>query len=414
MLLNLKPKDYDIATSARPDEVLQVFPGSQLVGAKFGVVLVKDGDRQVEVATFRSDGVYTDGRRPLDVSYVSDWRADSYRRDFTINALYMDPFSMEVRDHHMGRTDLADRIIRAVGSADERFLEDHLRMLRAIRFASRLRFIIEPETAGAIRQHAHKIQVIAVERIQQELNLILTQGRVGMAFSQMWTLGLLPQIFPEIAMLYGVEQPPEYHPEGCVLTHTLSALDQLQPDCSLTLALAVLLHDIGKPSTFARGLDGRIKFSGHADVSAALSDVLLQSLRYSNDVIDQVKALVANHMRIGVLGDMRLSKQKKLIAEPWFDDLLELHRIDCIASNGDLTSYHAAGQIRRAIPPEELKPERLVTGSDLIALGLTPGPAFKTVLDRVEELQLDSQLTSKEEALDWIRNHYHTPTGLWI
>jgi putative nucleotidyltransferase with HDIG domain len=397
MLLGLPPKDYDVATAALPDQIAQLFPGSFLVGAQFGVVLVRQGDAQVEVATFRRDHDYQDGRRPGSVSFERDPRQDVLRRDFTINALLLDPESGEVTDYVGGRDDLRRSIVRAIGDPGQRFKEDHLRLLRAVRFAARLEFEIEPETFEAIRQNASLIRYVAAERVRDELSAMLVSAHPRRAFELLSETGLLTQILPEIEALRGVEQPPEFHPEGDVWTHTMIMLDGLRRP-TLTLALGVLLHDVGKPATFERAPD-RIRFNGHVEAGVRLGRPLLHRLRFSNDRIDQVLALITNHMKFMEVTRMKESTVKRFLRMPGFEEHMALHRLDCLSSHGSLSNYEWLARKQLALPPEQIKPPLLLTGRDLIDAGYIPGPRFKTVLHTVEEAQLNGEIETAAQAM---------------
>jgi tRNA nucleotidyltransferase/poly(A) polymerase len=400
-LLGVVPKDFDIATDARPDQVVEYFPQARLVGAQFGVVLVGGGDGiQVEVATFRSEGVYSDGRRPDEVRFESDPALDARRRDFTINGLMLDPFSGEVLDYVGGKADLETKLIRAIGDPDQRFREDHLRMLRAIRFAARLGFSIEDETFAAIRRAAHCITRISPERIRDELVKILTEGAARRGFELLDSCSLLEQVAVEIKAFQGVEQPPEYHPEGDVWTHVMLMLERMR-DPKPTLAVGVLLHDVGKPATFR--IAERIRFDGHAEVGAAIAKDWLGRYRFSNEDMEQVISLVANHMRFKDVRQMRLSTLKRFLRLPHFDQHLELHRLDCLSSHGRLDSYEFVQAQLGELDREELRPEPLITGRDLIRAGYTPGQAFGEALSAVETGQLEGEIRTPEEALQLAR-----------
>ncbi len=397
LLLGRAPKDFDVATSAKPDELLQLFPKAGQVGAHFGVVLVHDGEAHVEVATFRSDLDYADGRRPSAVHFETNPEQDVLRRDFTINALLLDPVTNEVLDYTGGRADLTAGIIRAIGDPLKRFEEDHLRLLRAVRFAARFHFTIEPETFAAMQSLAPAIQKISIERVRDEISRILTEGGARYGFELLDASGLLNEVLPEVAALKGVEQPPEFHPEGDVWIHTLIMLEGLQ-EPSLELALGVLLHDIGKPATFR--IADRIRFDGHVEKGVEIAHRLLDRLRYPNAVIEQVEALIDNHMRFKDVPNMRESKVKRFLRMPKFDEHLELHRLDCLSSHGSLSNYDFARNKQAEVPPEQLRPVPLVTGHDLIAAGCKPGPAFGPALREAEDAQLEGRATTKEEALE--------------
>jgi poly(A) polymerase len=396
LLLGKTPKDFDVATSARPEELLRLFPAADQVGAHFGVVLVHEDAAHVEVATFRSDLGYLDGRHPVAVEFETDPRQDVLRRDFTINALLLDPASGEILDFVGGRADLEAKLVRAIGDPKARFEEDHLRLLRAVRFAARLGFEIEPGTFAAIRPLAPLIQSVAAERVRDEIARILTEGAARRGFELLDASGLLGEILPEIAALKGVAQPPEFHPEGDVWTHTLIMLQGLR-EPSLTLALGVLLHDVGKPATFR--IAERIRFDGHVEKGIEIAHALLIRLRFPNDVIAGAEALIANHMKFMETPRMRESTLKRFMRMPDFEEHMELHRLDCLSSHGHLDNYAFVRQKQEELPPEALKPPPLLTGKDLIAAGYRPGPAFGMVLHAIEDAQLDGRVSTPEEAL---------------
>lgn len=401
MLLEREPKDFDVSTNAAPDQVMSIFPDANHVGAHFGVVLVRDGGVQVEVATFRSDSSYQDGRHPDKVTFEQDPREDVLRRDFTINALLMDPESGEVLDYTGGRADLKAGIIRAIGDPDTRFAEDHLRLLRAVRFAARFGFTIEPRTLEAIARARHLVSTVSAERIRDELVRILTEGGARRGMEWLDATGLLNEVLPEVALLKGVEQPPEFHPEGDVWTHTLMMLERLPAAVEPALAFGVLLHDIGKPGTFRRAPD-RIRFDGHVELGVEIASRILERLRFSRADSDQVIALVANHMRFMDVPRMRESTLKRFLRLPRFDQHLELHRLDCEASAGNLETWSSVRDKLAERPPEQLKPAPLLTGSDLIELGYRPGPLFTEILEALEEAQLEGALADPAAARAWV------------
>ena len=405
LLLGLAPKDFDVATSAPPDELLRLFPGASQVGVHFGVVLVHEGGAQVEVATYRSDLEYLDGRHPTGVHFERDPRQDVIRRDFTINALLLDPVSGDVTDFVGGREDLDKKLIRAIGDPERRFREDHLRMLRAVRFAARLGFGIEPATLDSIRRQAPLIQSVSAERVRDELSRILTEGNPRRGLELLNATGLLGEILPEIAAMRGVQQPPEFHPEGDVWIHTLLMLEGLR-EPSITLALGVLLHDVGKPPTFR--VAERIRFDGHVEKGVEMAHAILSRLRYPNDVIGGVEALVANHMKFREVTHMRESTLKRFIRMPDFEEHMALHRLDCLFSHGGLDNYEFVRQKQREVPAEALKPRPLITGDDLIAAGYRPGPSFRTVLSEIEDAQLEGRIATCEEALQLARRRLGT------
>lgn len=404
LLLGRPAKDYDVATDARPDQVLALFPDALLVGAHFGVVLVARSGAQVEVATFRSDHAYTDGRHPGHVQFETDPREDCRRRDFTINALLLDPDSGVVTDYVGGQADLTAHLVRAIGDPETRFREDHLRMLRAIRFAARLGFAIHPDTIAAIQRLAPLITRVSAERNRDELERILTEGSARRGFELLDATGLLAPLLPEVAAMKGVPQPPEFHPEGDVWVHTLIALEQLPAGVSPTLAWGVLLHDVGKPPTFTE--TDRIRFNGHAALGAEMAVGILSRLRCSTEQIRQVEALVANHMRFGDIPKMKESTLKRFLRMDHFPEHLELHRIDCASCHARFGIYDLVKSKLAETPAEELRPPRLLTGRDLIEAGYRPGPAFTEILQTVEDAQLEHRIATREEALALVRGQY--------
>jgi poly(A) polymerase len=408
LLLGREPKDYDVATDALATEIESYFPRARAVGAQFGVMLVQEGDAQVEVATFRLDHDYRDGRRPASVSFTRSAEQDVRRRDFTINGLLYDPLAEEYLDFVGGRGDIAARLVRAIGSPAERFSEDKLRMLRAVRFAARLDFTIEPETFQAIRDHAAGIRQIAAERVRDELNRILTEGSARRGFELLDETGLLSEILPEVARMKGVAQPPEFHPEGDVWIHTLLMLEKLE-NPTVELALGTLLHDVGKPGTYR--VAERIRFDGHVEAGVEIAGRICERLRYSRKETQQVIALVANHMRFRDVQRMRASTLKKFMRLPGFGEHLELHRHDCLASHRDLGNYEFVRQKETELDEEDLRPPRLISGDDLMAAGYEPGPQFKAVLSAVENAQLEGRLSTREEAMAFVEQHFDKPEG---
>ncbi len=416
LLLGHEPADFDIATSARPDTVLAMFPRTFAVGAHFGVVLVADtldGHEIVtEVATFRSDNAYSDGRRPDSVRFSDSAEEDVIRRDFTINGMLLDPqvfretgaLEPAVLDYVGGRADLAARLIRAIGDPARRFAEDKLRMLRAVRFAARFAFELEAETEAAIRRFASDIRQVSCERIRDELTRMLTEGRARRAFELLDRTGLLREVLPEIDRMHGIEQPPEYHPEGDVFTHTMILLEQLAAGVSPTLAWGALLHDVGKPATFQPG-PGRIRFNGHVEVGVRIAEDIARRLRFSNEETSQIVSLVENHMRFGDVEKMKPSTLKRFFRLPDFPEHLALHRMDCLASHRDLSLYEFAKSRYETIPEHEVRPAPLITGRDLIDAGYHPGPRFKEFLALAEDAQLEGSIHTREEALALIQAH---------
>lgn len=406
ILLGREPADYDVATDATPDRVQQLFPNSLAVGAKFGVIVVTENSGesaslQVEVATFRSDVGYSDGRHPDHVVYAKSPQEDVRRRDFTVNALLLDPETEEVLDFVGGRDDLRSGIIRAIGNPSERFNEDKLRMVRAVRFAARFRYAIEGRTFSAIQKLAPQIHQVSPERLRDELTKLLTEGAARRAFELLDETRLLPELLPEIARMKGVEQPPEYHPEGDVWKHTLMMIEGLPAGSPRTLAWGVLLHDVGKPSTFTPppGPGDRIRFNEHAEIGTRMAEEICRRLRFSNDDTEQIAALVANHMRFKDVLQMKPATLKRFVRMPRFEEHLQLHRLDCLSSHGHLDNYEFVRRFLAETPPEQVRPARLLDGDDLIGLGLRPGPQFKAILDRVEEAQLDGTVSDHEGAV---------------
>lgn len=486
LLLGREPKDFDVATSATPDVVLRMFPRTYSVGAHFGVVLVAsepvpgdlsaasagaetEGRIVTEVATFRSDGVYSDGRRPDVVRYTRSAEEDVQRRDFTINGLLLDPFAdsfpagsagsvgvdlrdqtdltraeinsadrgladpgrrspilapkerredgarrgcgpvspglqAAVIDHVGGLRDLEEGVIRAIGRAEFRFEEDHLRMLRGVRFAARLGFALEDEMAAAIRRLANKTSLVSRERVRDELTKMLTEGNARRAFELLEETGLLQEVLPEVARMKGVEQPAQFHPEGDVWVHTLGLLDQLDTGAPLTLAWGALLHDVGKPATFRRA--ERIRFDGHVEVGVAISAEICRRFRFSNDETRQILALVENHMRFGDAPKMKAATLKRFFRLENFEQHLALHRMDCLAGSGNLDHWNFVRESFAATPEEAVRPKLLITGRELIAEGYRPGAAFREMLHAVENAQLEGQIHTPEEALRLVRGLY--------
>ena len=403
LLLGYPAKDFDVATDAPPDEILKLFPGSGRVGAHFGVVLVREGGAQVEVATFRRDRDYADGRRPNSVRFETNPREDAVRRDFTINGLMMDPDTGEVLDFVGGRADLAQRLVRAIGDAGVRFAEDHLRLLRAIRFAARLGFAIEPITFEGIRRHHGLIRTVSAERVREELIRILTEGGARRGFELLDSSGLLSDLLPEVAAMKGVAQPPEFHPEGDVWIHTLLLLEKLD-HASPTLALGALLHDVGKPPTFR--VAERIRFDGHVEAGITLAHRILERLRISRADAEQIEALIGNHMRFKDVPRMKESTLKRFLRLPKFEEHLELHRLDCLAAHGRLDNYDLVRRKLEELPNEQLKPVPLITGADLISEGYQPGPIFSKILTTVEDAQLENHIHTRDEALDLVKRNF--------
>jgi poly(A) polymerase len=425
MVLGREPADYDVTTDATPDQVMRIFPETYAVGAQFGVVLVPPGSADprelppavdvtsvptdskadvVEVATFRSDIGYSDGRHPDRVQFTTDPREDVERRDFTINGLLLDPIKGEILDFVGGRQDLKAGIIRTIGSPEQRFEEDKLRMLRAVRFAARFEYTIDPATFAAMQKLAGNIHQVSRERVRDEVSKMLIEGRARRAFLLLDESGLLQQVLPEISAMKGVEQPPQFHPEGDVFVHTLLLLENLPRPSPMTLAWGALLHDVGKPATFR--VADRIRFDGHVEVGVKMAEQICKRFRFSNDETEQILALVKNHMRFGDVQRMKESTLKKFIRLPRFEEHLELHRLDCQSSHGDLTSYEFTREKLVSTPEASMRPAPLVTGNDLINAGYVPGPRFKEILAAVEDSQLEGHLQNKEQALAFVRQSF--------
>ena len=419
LLLDREPTDFDVATSATPAQVMKIFPDTYAVGAQFGVVLVplpggentrEDENEEsktnaVEVATFRSDLGYSDGRHPDQVRFSQDPREDAARRDFTINGMMLDPVSSEVLDFVGGQSDLKAGIVRAIGEPERRFAEDKLRMLRAVRFAARFEYEIEAETLIAIKRFADEIKLVSRERVRDELTKMLTEGHARQAILLLDKTGLLKEVLPEISAMKGVRQPAEFHPEGDVFIHTLLALDNLPHPCPPTLAWGALLHDVGKPATFRVAPD-RIRFDGHVEVGVKITEEICDRLRFSKHDAAQMLALVDNHMRFGDVTRMKESTLKKFMRLPGFDEHLALHRADSLASHRNLSTYEFLQKKITEIPPPNIRPAPLITGNDLIALGYIPGPRFREILDAVEDAQLEGQFDSREAAIEFVERAF--------
>jgi len=410
VVLGREPADYDVATDAAPERVQELFPGGVAVGARFGVILVIEDSAEVEVATFRSDVGYSDGRHPNRVVFSRSPEEDVRRRDFTINGLLLDPRTGEVLDFVGGRDDIRAGVVRAIGEPAVRFGEDKLRMVRAVRFAARFGYTIEPATLEAIREHAADVVQVSAERLRDELTKLLTEGAARRGFELLDETRLLAAILPEVARMKGVEQPPQFHPEGDVWIHTRVMLEKLEPGCSPTLAWGVLLHDVGKPPTFtpAAGPGERVRFDQHVEVGVRMAEEICRRLRFSNDDTEQIAALVANHLRFKDVSQMRPATLKRFVRLPRFEEHLELHRLDCLASHGMLDAYQFVQKFLQETPPESVRPGRLVTGDDLKQMGFSPGPLFKEILGAVEDAQLDGRLASRAEALAFVRRNFQT------
>ena len=408
LLLGREPADYDVTTNAKPEEVVKLFPESVAVGAQFGVILIPRDGLKVEVATFRSDIGYSDGRHPDSVVYSKMPQEDVQRRDFTINGLLMRHDTGEVLDYVGGQGDLKTHVIRAIGEPDRRFSEDKLRMMRAVRFAARFGFEIETETFRAIRRHVAEIPQVSPERLRDELTKMLSEGEARQAFELLDETWLLQQVLPEIGAMKGVEQPPQYHPEGDVWIHTRMMLEGLPKDASPTLAWGVLLHDVGKPPTFQSAAEtgDRIRFNHHVEVGVRMAEAICRRLRFSNEDTEQIVALVGNHMKFGAVEEMRASTLKKFVRLPRFEEHLTLHRLDCLSSHRHLDSYEFVRRFLEVTPPEQVHPERLLTGDDLQTMGFQPSPLFSRILRALEDAQLEGQIATREEAEKYVLSRF--------
>ena len=404
VLLGHEPADYDVTTDATPEQVVRLFPESVAVGAQFGVILIPRDGLKVEVATFRSDVGYSDGRHPDSVVYSKTPQEDVQRRDFSINGLLMRHDSGEVLDYVGGQADLKAKVIRAIGEPGRRFTEDKLRMMRAVRFAARFGFEIETATFRAIRRHVGEIHQVSPERLCEELTKMLTEGAARRAFELLDETWLLQQVLPEIGAMKGVEQPPQYHPEGDVWIHTRLMLEGLSKDASPTLAWGVLLHDVGKPPTFQSAAEtgDRIRFNNHVEVGVRMAEAICRRLRFSNEDTEQILALVDHHMKFGAVEEMRVSTLKKFVRLPHFDEHLALHRLDCLSSHRHLESYDFVRRFLEVTPPEQVRPVRLLRGDDLQAIGFRPGPVFSEILRALEDAQLEGQIRTREEAEHYV------------
>lgn len=428
LLLAREPEDYDVATSATPDVVLKMFPRTFAVGAHFGVVLVasetgsdcKSGSPDqscvTEVATFRSDGIYSDGRHPNEVRYTKTAEQDVQRRDFTINGLLLDPLRdrdnlrSAVLDYVGGMQDLKAGIIRAIGHPENRFEEDQLRLLRAVRFAARFGFVIEPATLAAMQKLSARILAVSRERIREELTRMLTEGHARRAFELLDETDLLVQVLPEVTKMKGVAQPPQFHPEGDVWIHTLMLLEQFEPGCATTLAWGALLHDVGKPATFRQAPD-RIRFDGHVEVGVAIGAEICRRFRFSNDETRQILALIENHMRFADAPRMKASTLKRFFRLENFSEHLALHRMDCLAAHRNLEIWDFVREHYESTPEEAVRPKPLLTGRELIAAGYSPGPAFKEMLQSIEDAQLEGVIATGEDAMKLVREKFGAPNA---
>ena len=403
--LGIPPKDYDIATDARPEVVQRIFDNTVAVGAKFGVIMViVDGD-PFEVAMFRADAPYLDGRRPSSIRFGTI-EEDAKRRDFTIGGMYYDPIEDRLIDLVGGMRDLHAGIIRAIGNPDERFEEDHLRVLRGARFAARLNFTIEAATLAAMKRAAPLVANVSAERIGDELVRLMTEGGAARAMDLMVETGLMAVVLPEVLPMIGCEQPANFHPEGDVYTHTKIAVAMLSAGCTETLAFGILFHDIAKPNTRAEQ-NGKTTYYGHTELGAEMAIEILARLRRSRAVQERVAYLVKNHLKLTMAPRMRPSTLKRMLSEDGFDELLEVSRMDALASSSYLGYYHFCRRATAQMTPAQIRPPRYISGSDLIGMGFKPGPAFKNILREVEDLQLDGALANREAAIEYVRSHYN-------
>jgi putative nucleotidyltransferase with HDIG domain len=412
LLLGRQPVDYDVATDALPEQVLDMYPDAVAVGAPFGVVRVLREGSQVEVATFRSDIGYSDGRRPDQVLYTKSPQQDVARRDFTINGLLLRPETGEILDYVGGQADLRSGVIRAIGDPELRFEEDKLRLMRAVRFAARFGFAIEESTFGAISRHAGEVAVVSAERLREELTKLLNEGAARRGFELLDLAGLLAVILPEVAAMKGVSQPPQYHPEGDVWTHTMLMIEALEAGCPATLAWGVLLHDVGKPPTFRPVAEtgDRIRFDGHVDVGVRMATEICRRLRFSNEDTEQILALVANHMKFKDVGRMRQSTLKRFVRMPRFDEHMELHRLDCTSSNRRLDAYDFIGKMLAETPEADIRPAKLLNGDDLMEMGYRRGPVLGQILASLEDAQLEGKVHSREQAEEYVRSKFKAKT----
>ena len=402
------PKEYDITTSASPEEIMRIFSNTVPIGASFGVILILEGEYKFEVATFRQDESYSDGRHPDRVIYTSSERDDVTRRDFTINGMLYDPITEEIIDYVGGLDDIKSGIVRTIGSPYERFNEDKLRMIRAIRFGARFNYEIEEETLHAIRKLAYRISDVSTERVREEIVKIITQKNPGFGLELLRQTGLLSHILPEVDKMYGVPQPPEFHPEGDVFTHSCLILDKVfeitEGDPSLELSVGALLHDVGKPVTIT--FEDRIRFNAHDIIGAEMAEKICKRLRFSNKDIERIEALVSEHLRFKDVFNMKESTLKRFLGMPYFEDHLTLHLADCLASHGSTEAYDFVKKKLEEFKEEEIKPKPILTGYDLIEMGYTPGPIFSEILESLEEAQLEGNVKDKEEAKKFVLERF--------
>ncbi len=408
MVLGTAPSEYDITTDATPDEVMSVFDHTVPVGASFGVVLVLEDEFKYEVATYRQDVSYSDGRRPDDVSFSTDVEQDVLRRDFTINGMLYDPITEQVIDYVGGLKDLEKKLIQTIGDAHLRFTEDKLRLIRAVRFGSRFGFEYNPDTLCAIKEMAPQIVQVSNERLRDEIVKIISQENPGKGLTALRETGILPYILPDVDKMYGVEQPPEFHPEGDVFTHTCLVLDYLYTNCNgdvgPELAMGALLHDIGKPPTYT--VSDRIRFNGHDRLGAQMSKKICKELKFSNKQVERIESLVREHLKFKDVTKMRVSTLKRFIGMPYFEDHLSLHLADCQASHGMMEAYEFVREKMEEFQIEDIRPAQLLDGNDLIYMGYAPGPLFSEILNSVEEAQLEGEIQDKEQAKKFVSENY--------
>jgi len=401
-LRGVAPKDFDIATNALPEQVESLFPKTIGVGKSFGVMLVLENDQQFEVATFRAESGYTDGRRPDTVTF-GDAEADALRRDFTINGLFLNPITEELRDWVGGEADLKAGVLRTIGDPAERFGEDHLRLFRAVRFAAQLDFQIEPATFAAVQQHAEKINRVSAERIRDELLKLFRPPHAARGLDLLRDSGLLAHVLPEMMLTIGCEQSPEYHPEGDVYKHIRLMLDSMSADAAAELPWTILLHDIAKPATASVGEDGRIHNYGHDKLGAEMTEVILGRLKFPRKQIDAIVFTVLKHMNLAAAPKMRKAKLRRMLLRPTFDLELEQHRIDCLGSHAKLDIYDFLRAEQAALAEQPALIEPLVSGRDLIDLGIKPGPPMGELLNAIRDRQLAEEFSTREEALAWAK-----------
>ncbi len=403
-LLGILIKDYDVATNARPEVVQRLFDHTIAIGAQFGVIMVIIEGDTFEVATFRADAPYVDGRRPSSVSFGT-LEEDAKRRDFTINGMYYDPVEGRLIDTVGGMRDLRAGIIRAIGNPFDRFAEDHLRVLRAARFAARLNFSIEPKTHAAMKRAAPLVPKVSAERIGEEIVRLMTEGGAARGMDIMVETGLMKEVLPEVLPMIGCEQPVNYHPEGDVYVHTRIGVAMLNPGCSESLAFGILFHDIAKPQTRAEQ-NGKVTYYGHTEIGAEVATAILARLRRSRAVQERVAYLVKNHLKLTMAPRMRTSTLKRMLTDEGFDELLEVSRMDALASSSYLGFYHFCRRAMAHMTPTQMRPPRFLSGTDLIGMGFKPGPAFKSILKEVEDLQLDGEIADHASAIQYVRQHY--------